>query len=201
MRAGDSHSSGRQVRTSSGESVTRRRLASFTGRGYDKGRGPIWQVTWLIVSGTVLVRWWFPPRARVAVLRLFGASIGTGVLMRHRVRIHWPWKLTIGNDSWVGEGTWILNLEPVTIGSDVCVSQDVLLCTGSHHRRSSTFEFDNAPIVVGNGAWIAARATVLRGCRIGEDSLVGATALITTDVADGEVVLAPRAQTMLQKDD
>ncbi|GAA2064434.1 hypothetical protein GCM10009722_27270 [Williamsia deligens] len=65
------------------------------------------------------------------ILRAFGASIGHGVVFRHNVRVHWPWRLTIGDNSWIGEGAWILNLERVHIGDDVCISQDVLLCTGS----------------------------------------------------------------------
>jgi putative colanic acid biosynthesis acetyltransferase WcaF len=69
----------------------------------------------------------------------------------------------------------------------------VFLCTGSHDRRSPTFEFDNAPIVIQDGAWVAARATVLRGCTIGHDSVVGAGALVTADVEPHALVLAPRA--------
>jgi putative colanic acid biosynthesis acetyltransferase WcaF len=109
------------------------------------------------------------------------------------VRIHWPWKLVIGDNSWVGEGAWILNLEPVIIGDDVCISQDVLLCTGSHDRHSPTFEFDNAPIRINDGVWVATRATILRGVEIGEDAVVGATALVTSNVPAGALVRAPRA--------
>lgn len=176
--------------------TARRSLAGFTGAGYDKGRGPAWQVAWLLVSGLVVTRWWCPGRLRVALLRAFGARIGSGVLIRHGVRVHWPWKLTVGDDVWIGEQVWVLNLEPVTIGSDVCVSQGVLLCTGSHDRRSPTFEFDNAPIVLGSGCWVAARATVLRGVTVGEDATVGACALVTRDVAPGATVLAPAATTL-----
>lgn len=171
----------------------RHSLAGFTGAGYDKGRNVLVQIAWFVVSGAVLMHWWCPGTVRVAVLRLFGAHIGPGTLIRHRVRIHWPWKLSVGASSWIGEGTWILNLEQVTIGDDVCISQDVLLCTGSHDRMSVTFEFDNAPIRVDEGAWIAARATVLRGVHVGADAVVGATALVTKDVAAGALVVAPRA--------
>jgi len=173
----------------------RRRLAGFTGAGYDKGRGPAWQIAWLVVSGLVTMHWWCPAGVRARILRAFGARIEEGAFVRHRVRIHWPWKLSVGRDSWIGEGVWILNLEPVTIGRDVCVSQDVFLCTGSHDRRSPTFEFDNAPIVIEDGAWVAARATVLRGCTVGHDSVVGAGALVTADVEPHALVLAPRATT------
>jgi putative colanic acid biosynthesis acetyltransferase WcaF len=174
--------------------VTERRdLGGFTGAGYDKGRSVVWQAAWLAASSLLVAPWWVPGRVRLAVLRAFGAEIGTGVVMRHRVRIHWPWKLSIGDDTWIGENVWILNLEPVTIGSDVCVSQDAFLCTGSHDRRSPTFEFDNGPIVVEDGAWVAARATVLRGCTVGQDAVVGAGALVVSDVEPGSVVLAPAA--------
>lgn len=145
----------------------------------------------MIVSGLIVTRWWCPVSLRIRILRAYGATIGNGVLIRHRVRIHWPWKLTVGDGSWIGEETWILNLEPVRIGSDVCISQGVFLCTGSHFRRSATFEFDNAPIVIEDGAWVAARATVLRGCTVGADSVVGATALVVADVAPGAMVVAP----------
>jgi putative colanic acid biosynthesis acetyltransferase WcaF len=171
----------------------RHSLAGFTGAGYTKDRNVFVQISWFAVSTCLLMQWWCPGAVRVAVLRLFGARIGPGTLIRHRVRIHWPWKLSIGSNCWVGEGTWILNLEPVIIGDDVCISQGVLLCTGSHDRTSPTFEFDNAPIHVDDGAWIAARATVLRGVRVGADAVVGATALVTDDVAAGALVVAPRA--------
>ena len=140
-----------------------------------------------LASGLLVQPWWAPGRLRV--------EIADGVLVRHRVRIHWPWKLSIGEDSWIGEATWILNLEPVRIGRDVCVSQGVLLCTGSHDRRSPTFEFDDAPIEIEDGAWVAARATVLRGVTVGHVATVGATALVTHDVDADSVLLAAPATT------
>jgi putative colanic acid biosynthesis acetyltransferase WcaF len=144
----------------------RRRLSSFTGAGYDKGRSVLWQIAWFATMNLVFMKWWLPARFRPAILRAFGAQIGQRVLIRHRVRVQWPWKLSIGDDCWIGEGAWLLNLEPITIEHDVCVSQEALLCTGSHRHRDPAFEFDNAPIHVGAGAWVAARATVLRGSTI-----------------------------------
>lgn len=166
-----------------------RDLSRFSGAGYDVGR-PKWvQAMWLLISGMVFMRWWFPARLRVMVLRVFGADVAEGVLIRHRVRIHWPWKLSIGANTWIGEGAWLLNLEPISLGRNVCISQDVMLCTGSHDRRSPTFEFDNGPITVGDEAWVAVRATVLRGVSIGAGATIAATALVRRDVAPGETVL------------
>lgn len=167
-----------------------RDLSGFTGEGYQVGRGKVVQALWLLVQSSVFMRWWFPAGLRVAILRGFGAEVGENVLIRHRVRIHWPWKLSIGDNSWIGEGAWLLNLEPIVIGENVCISQEVLLCTGSHDRRSPTFEFDNAPIIIENGVWIATRATVLRGVTVGARSTVGANALLTSSVTEGTVILA-----------
>jgi putative colanic acid biosynthesis acetyltransferase WcaF len=166
-------------------------LADFTGENYSKGRPWPVQLLWMLVSRTVVMQWWCPNRLRVSVLRAFGARIGRGTLIRHDVKIHWPWKLEIGADTWIGESAWILNLEPVSIGSNTCISQGVLLCTGSHDRFSPTFEFDNGPIVVGESVWIAARATILRGVRIADGATIGATALVARDVPEGATVLAP----------
>lgn len=83
--------------------------------------------------------------------------------------------------------SWLINLEPISIGHDVCVSQGALLCTGSHQRRSPTFEFDNAPIRLEPGSWVAARAMVLRGVTVGADAVVGAGAVAHRDVPPGAV--------------
>lgn len=180
--------------TSTGILSRRFSLRDFQGVGYDKGRSMPVQLLWLLCSRNLTMRWWCPNRLRIFVLRCFGARIGDGVLIRHDVKIHWPWKLEVGDGSWIGEDAWILNLEPVTIGADTCVSQGVLLCTGSHDRRSPTFEFDNAPIVVGDAVWIAARATVLRGVRIGDEVTIGATVLVTRDVPSGATLLAAQPE-------
>jgi putative colanic acid biosynthesis acetyltransferase WcaF len=168
-------------------------LRDFTGQNYSKGRPWPVQVLWMVVSRCVTMRWWCPNRLRLLILRSFGARIGTGTLIRHDVKIHWPWKLEIGHHTWIGESTWILNLEPVVIGSNTCVSQDVLLCTGSHDRFSPTFEFDNAPIVIGDSVWIATRATILRGVHIADGATVGATAVVTGDVREEATILPPRS--------
>ncbi|MBK6873781.1 MAG: hypothetical protein IPG94_21050 [Kineosporiaceae bacterium] len=86
----------------------------------------------------------------------------------------WPWKLSIGNDCWIGEDAWLLNLEQITIENDVCLSQGALLCTGSHNHRDPAFGYDNGPIHVGTGAWIAARALVLRGTEVPAGAVVSA---------------------------
>ena len=123
---------------------SRMSLRDFTGAGYDKGRSLVVQLPWMMAWHWLTSPWWCPNSLRVKVLRAVGARIGDGVLVRHNAKIHWPWKLEIGDYSWRGEEAWILNLENVSIGSNSCISQQALICTGSHDRYSPTFEFDNA---------------------------------------------------------
>lgn len=176
-----------------GDRHTRRRLSTFTGLGYDKGRPMAVCALWVLVVGPPLRSVLCPNALRVAVLRWFGADIRPGVRIRHDVHVHWPWKLHVGRDSWIGVGARLLNLEPIWIGSDVCISQEVLLCTGSHQADDEAFEFDNRPIHVQDGAWLATRVTVLRGVTIGEGAVVGATALVTKDVSAWSRTFAPRS--------
>lgn len=174
-------------------SRSNRSLAARRGRPYDKGRGFVAQALWVAVSTLIFTQVWCPNRLRCALLRWFGADVGQNVLIRHRVRVQWPWKLSIGNDSWVGTDAELYNIDNISIGSDVCISQHVYVCTGSHDRRSPSFEFDNGPIVLEDGVWLCARSTVLRGVTIGANSVVGATSLVTRDVPPYSIVRPPPA--------
>jgi putative colanic acid biosynthesis acetyltransferase WcaF len=162
-----------------------RSLANFKGTGYDKGRPYIVQAAWFAIQNLIFSKWWLPQALRPILLCLFGAEVGKNVFIRHRVRVLWPWKLVIGDNCWIGEDAWILNLEPVHIGHDVCVSQGAFLCTGSHDLASPSFEYDNGPITIGDGVWLGAQAMVLRGVRIGPGSVVAARARVSSDVSPG----------------
>ncbi|MFF0816075.1 DapH/DapD/GlmU-related protein [Rhodococcus sp. NPDC003318] len=175
------------------EARSTRSLAALRGRSYDKGRGTFAQVLWVAISTLVFTQVWCPNRTRCMLLRAFGARVGTGVLIKHRVNVQWPWKLSIGDDSWIGTGVDLYDVDRIAIGSNVCISQHAYLCTGSHDRRSPVFEYDNAPIVIEDGAWLCARSVVLRGVTVGADSVVGATAVVSTDVPPGSLVRPPRA--------
>ena len=82
------------------------------------------------------------------ILRIFGAKIGDKVIIKPKVNIHIPWNLKIGNFSWIGEEVNIINFEQVEIGSNVCISQQVLICSGSHDFRNQSFIYKHNPILI-----------------------------------------------------
>lgn len=136
----------------------------------------LWYVVEYTVFRTALMPWsgW-----RVFLLRLFGAHIGKGVVIRHGVRVKFPWKLRVGNYVWIGEDVWIDNLAEVHIEDHVCISQGAYLCTGSHDYTSPTFELVVGAIRIEKGAWVGARAIVLPGTVVGEGVIVGAGAVVS----------------------
>jgi putative colanic acid biosynthesis acetyltransferase WcaF len=170
-----------------------RSLAARRGKSYDKGRGFVAQLLWVVCSTLVFTQVWCPNRLRCALLRLFGAQIGEGVLIKHRVDVQWPWKLSIGDNSWIGTGVELYNVEDITIGSDVCISQRVYLCTGSHDHTSPTFDYDNGPILIEDGVWVCAQSTVLRGVTIGANSVIGAASVVYRDIPPDSIVRPPES--------
>ena len=168
---------------------TRVRLDLFdASRGLTRGRSALVEAIWYVVKCAIFMSalpW--PGAIKVGLLRLFGASIGDGVVIKPRVNIHLPWKLTVGDHCWIGEGAWILNLEPVSLGSHCCVSQNVFLCTGNHDYRDVSMPYRNAPIAIENGAWIAAQSFVGPGVTVGADAVVLAGSVVLSSLAGGAV--------------
>jgi putative colanic acid biosynthesis acetyltransferase WcaF len=123
------------------------------------------------------------------ILRAFGASIGNGVIMRRGVRVHFPWNLNIGNNCWIGEDVWFINHERISIGSNVCISQRSIICSGGHDYRSASLEYSHKPIEIRDGAWVCLDAKVLPGVKIGECSVVAAGEIARKTVPDYSMLI------------
>jgi putative colanic acid biosynthesis acetyltransferase WcaF len=109
---------------------------------------------------------------RSFALRLFGANIEKGVVLKSRIKIKFPWLLDIGENSWIGEGVHIDNLAKVKIGRNCCVSQYAYLCTGNHNWNDKFFSLIIMPITIENGSWIAARCVIGPGVIVKECSIL-----------------------------
>lgn len=132
-------------------------------------------------------------RLRVRVLRRFGAEIAEGVILRPRLRVKFPWKLSIGPRSWIGEGVWIHNQDRLYIGGDVVVSQESFLTTGTHAYRSD-MALSTKPIVIEDGAWITSRCVVLAGSRIGRSAVVLPNTVVRGKVPEAAIFGTPAGQ-------
>lgn len=155
-------------------------LSTFDGSSFDKGAGFAKAALWYITNALFVRASWNPIMGiKVRLLRLFGAKIGKGLVLKNNVIIKSPWNLTVGNNCWIGENAWIDNLDKVTIGNNVCISQGALLITGNHDYTKSSMPYRNAPIVVKDGAWIGANATVTAGVKVAENSVLTVGSVVT----------------------
>jgi putative colanic acid biosynthesis acetyltransferase WcaF len=164
-------------------------LSAFRNPEYNPGRGIVVRTIWYYCSLLLFESGWFPlSGVKSRILRLFGAKIGRGVNFKPHVRIKYPWRLTIGDHCWIGQGVWIDNIEDVTIGSHVCVSQLAYFCTGNHDHRSRGFDLFAKPIVVESGAWVGARVTLMGGVTVHANAIAAAGAVVVKSVLAATIV-------------
>jgi len=122
------------------------------------------------------------------VLRCFGAKIGAHVNTYPSTWIYFPWNLTVGDWSAMGEETFIYNLGPVTLGEKVTVSHRAQLCAGTHDYTQPDLPLIKPPIIIENQAWVCADAFVGPGVTVGEGAIVGARAVAMKNVAPWTIV-------------
>ncbi|MGJ3245811.1 MAG: hormogonium polysaccharide biosynthesis acetyltransferase HpsU [Elainellaceae cyanobacterium] len=150
-------------------------------------------------SGWIVLLWWlvqaiaFPltphpsSGVRIALLRLFGAQIGHHVIIRPTARFTFPWKVKIGDYSWIGDDVVFYSLEQIHIGQHSIISQKCYLCTGSHDIHDPAFNLKVAPITIGNGVWIATDCFLGPGVHIGSNAVIGARSSVFSSMPDQQV--------------
>ena len=149
---------------------------------YGNSRSLFRWILWLCL-GDLLVTSWLPGSTwRRFILRLYGAKIGKKVLIKPNVKIKFPWRLAIDNQTWIGESVWIDNLEMVTIGSNVCISQGAYLCTGNHDFKHPNFPYRLGAIDIENEAWICAKVKIAPNVRIGRGAVIELGSVLHTSV-------------------
>jgi putative colanic acid biosynthesis acetyltransferase WcaF len=154
----------------------------FTSGDYSPGRPLVVRAIWLVVEALVFVN----PiatsyKVKRAVLRAFGARLGTGVVIKPGVHIKHPWRLAIGDQTWIGERVWIDNLADVSIGRNCCLSQGAYLCTGNHDWSDPGMGLFARSITVEDGAWVGAFARLAPGVLIGREAILEMGAVMTGD--------------------
>lgn len=149
-------------------------LSAYTTGDYDPGpwgRRVLWYAVSRVIFDTAIP---WPSPVKAALLRAFGAEVGEGVVLKTRVRIKAPWTLAIGDHAWIGEEAWIENVAPVRVGAHACLSQGAFLVSGNHDWSAPTFDLRLAPIEVGQGAWIGAKAILCPGAEVAAHAVLQA---------------------------
>ena len=175
-------------------SKTPQNLKNFSNPQFDRGASALKYGVWYIVN-SILFKTGFPISGiKVTCLRLFGAKVGKGVVIKPNVNIKFPWKLEIGNDVWIGEKVWVDNLDKVQIADNVCISQGAMLLCGNHNYKKSSFDLITAPIVLESGVWICAKATVGPGVICQENSILSPNSFANKSLEKDSVYMGVPAQ-------
>ena len=159
------------------------RLAAFDGSGFNKGAGFLKITLWYFVNALLVRASWNPFMGiKIVLLRMFGAKIGKGLVIKNNVVIKSPWNLTVGDDCWLGEDCWIDNLDKVCIGNNVCISQGALLLTGNHDYTVPSMPYRNGAITLEDGAWIGAKAVVCPGVTVHRNAILTVGSVATQEM-------------------
>ena len=134
---------------------------------------------WYLINNLIIYSFIPSSRLRIFLLKLFGATIGTNVIIHPYTNIKYPWKFKIGDNSWIGARVWVDNIENVEIGNNCCISQEVYFCTGNHNYKKQNFELSAEKIVIGNNSWIGAKSVISPGVEIKENSIIKLNSMIS----------------------
>ena len=163
-------------------------LSKYNQDGYSRGRNSITVLLWWIGQGTLfrfsihnMYKW------RNFLLKMFGAKVGNGVKIRPTAYFTYPWKVSIGENSWIGDHVKLYSLDEIIIGSNCVISQECYLCTGSHNLTDPHFGLMTQPIHIGDGAWIATDVFIYPGVTVSELAVVAARSTVLKDVNYNEV--------------
>jgi len=158
-------------------------LVLYNNYPYNPGGNFIKRILWHYISALVFKTSLFPFYwIKNFLLRLFGAKLGNMVEIKPCVNIKYPWNLTIGDEVWIGENVWIDNLVMVTMGSNICISQGVILLTGSHNYKIPSFDLITGTIVLEDGVWLGAMSIVNKGITVASHAILSAGSVATKDL-------------------
>lgn len=157
-------------------------LSKFRNNWYNPGNR-FKRLFWFLVNAVFLQNPILPfSSLKVFLLRTFGAKIGKNVVVKPNVNIKYPWNLSIGDNTWMGEKVWIDNLGKVSIGKNVCLSQGSFLLCGNHNYKKETFDLMIKEINLEDGVWIGAKATVCPGVTCKSHSVLSVGSIATSDL-------------------
>jgi putative colanic acid biosynthesis acetyltransferase WcaF len=169
-------------------------LSKFNNDWYKPGASLLKRVTWYVVN-VMFFKSSFPIYGvKRFLLKLFGAKIGKGVIIKPHVSIKYPWHLVIGNNAWIGEYAWIDNLTTVKIMANACVSQGAMLLCGNHNYKKTTFDLMVGTITLEEGSWVGAKAVVCPGVRIGSHTILTVGSIATSSLLPNSIYQGNPAQ-------
>ncbi len=164
--------------------MSKRDLSKYDHSIYQPGRNGLMRGLWYLTNMLFFKSSCFPVFGlKRTILRWFGAKIGKGVVIKPCVNIKYPWRLSVGDYSWIGENVWIENAGDIVIGNHCCISQGAMLLSGNHDFKSDVFAPTTSPIILKDGAWVGAKAVVCMGVTMDCESILTVNSVLTRNTS------------------
>lgn len=159
------------------------KIANFNNDWYFPGKNPLVRIIWFLINAFFFKNPLnFSSSIKGVLLRCFGARVGIGVMLKPGINIKYPWNLSIGNYSWIGEDSWLDSLGKIEIGNNVCISQGAYIGTGNHDFTSPYFDLLVKDVVIEDGVWIGAKAVVCPGVTCKSHSMLTVQSVAVHDL-------------------
>ncbi|NPA69026.1 MAG: colanic acid biosynthesis acetyltransferase WcaF [Chlorobi bacterium] len=160
-------------------------LSKFDNSWYNPKGNIVKRTLWYFVNVLFFLNPWNPLSSlKIFLLRLFGAKIGKGVIIKPSVNIKYPWRLSVGNNVWIGEKVWIDNLADVKIADNVSISQGAMLLCGNHNYKKTSFDLIIGEIKLEEGVWIGAKSIVAPGVTCKSHSVLAVNSVAVKDLEE-----------------
>lgn len=134
---------------------------------------------------------------RDRILRELLGSVGPGTVIRPPLRCDYGFQTHIGARTFANWGLIALDVGRITIGDDVQIGPNVQLLTATHplepEPRRAKWE-GSQPITIGNNVWLGGGVIVCPGVSIGENTVVGAGAVVVCDLPANVVAVGNPAR-------
>jgi len=200
VQAEGSRGQSRSARTVEGFALARvgpqyQDLSTFRLPAGFRGR-PAWlvQLWWFVQASLFAGSPQFMYGWRRFLVRLFGMKVGRRVLLRPSVKITYPWKVSIGDYSWIGDDVVLYSLGEIEIGSNVVISQKSYICAAGHDYRRRAFDIFETKVTIKDQAWVAADVFVGPGITIGAGAVVAARSSVFRDLPEGMLCMGSPAR-------
>jgi maltose O-acetyltransferase len=125
---------------------------------------------------------------RLRILSDLLGSFGEGSEIRPPFYCDYGYQTHIGARTFVNFGLVALDVATITVGDDVQMGPYVQLLTATHpvEAEPRRAKWESAePIVIADNVWLGGGVIVCAGVTIGEDTVVGAGAVVTRDLPPG----------------
>lgn len=132
-------------------------------------------------------------KKRAELLKKMLAECGEGCYVEPPIHANWGGRnVHFGDHVYANFGLTLVDDTHIYVGSNVLFAPNVVLSTAGHpinpELRKNGYQF-NAPITIGNNAWLGAGVLVMPGVTIGENSVIGAGSVVTKDIPANVVAM------------